>query len=484
MVSKQILAILAISAFIRVIFHFLVLPMSPSNFGPDEGTYAALAKYVSEGLPVEEFPEFGPDLYNSAKSLTLPSAGLIKIGFEELSAVRLVSTFYGIASSLLIAMCFFSYQKIFHKIPRESSVSADFRFVSLLALFSFLPSNFIWSTIGLRESGSQFWLIATFYILMKLFDAVGGDKLKFALLAVVALTCAFGSRPETALIFSVVALALSFGILVKSKKIAFFAVIATGTILGQAFTTTPVVASKESLGAFQVVAPSLNQSSTAKPSDTPQSSTAKPTDVSVSSEEVNLSEKCQKPNQTIQFEGQLFRCKSKKSYEVVERNPVKTLREQILTTKVLEYKRAVNALDAQSALPIVKCQNDSQNVISLIECNGAELPYRLFAFLFRPLLFFDQGSMSLELAAIENLGWLILIPLFFFVSLRPNKNLRDRVLSSSLATYVFLFASAASLYEGNLGTAFRHKSSILWPIIFTLMIAFQTFPQRSSRTNP
>ena len=482
--SKHILAILFLSAFIRLIFYSIILPKSPSSFGPDEGNYAALAKYVSEGLPVEEFPNFGPGLYNSAKSVILPSAGLIKLGIEELSAIRLISTLYGIASSLMLAMCFFSYQKIRHKNSQECNSSADFRFVSLLALFSFLPSNFIWSTIGLRESGSQFWLIASFYMLLKLFNAVGGDKLRFALLAVVVLTFAYGTRPQTALIFSVVALALSAALLVKLKKIALFVVIAAGTILGQAFTTTPVVASKETLGAFRVVAPSLTQNSTAKPSDAPQNSTAKPTEVSVSSEKVNLSDKCQRPNQTILFDGQLFQCKSKKTYEVVKRNPVVTIQQQILTTQILEYKRAVNALDAQSALPLVKCQNFSQDVVTLIKCNAAELPYRFFAFLFRPLLFFDKGSTFLELAAIENLGWLTLISLFFFVLLRPKKNLIERVLSSSLALYVFLFASGAALYEGNLGTAFRHKSSILWPIIFTLMIASQAFPQRSQRTNP
>jgi len=278
LVSKQILAILIVSAFIRVVFHFIFLPKSPSNFGPDEGTYAALAKYVSEGLPVEEFPEFGATLYNSAKSITLPSASLIKLGMEELSAVRLVSSVYGLASSLLLAMCFFSYQKIGYKISQEPHLSVDVRFVTLMTLFTFLPSNFIWSTIGLRESGSQFWLIASFYVLLKLFYAIGRDKLKFAPLAVVALTMAFGARPQTALIFSVVALTLSIALLLKLKKAILFLVIATGTMLGQAFTTTPVVVSKETLGAFRVEAPSLTQSSTPKPSDNPQSSTPKPSD--------------------------------------------------------------------------------------------------------------------------------------------------------------------------------------------------------------
>jgi hypothetical protein len=41
-----------------------------------------------------------------------------------------------------------------------------------------------------------------------------------------------------------------------------------------------------------------------------------------------------------------------------------------------------------------------------------------------------------------------------------------------LYLYALAFSTAASLYEGNLGTAFRHKSSILWPLILGLMVSF------------
>jgi hypothetical protein len=113
----------------------------------------------------------------------------------------------------------------------------------------------------------------------------------------------------------------------------------------------------------------------------------------------------------------------------------------------------------------------------LIECNLKELPYRLFAFLFRPLIFFDQGSTTLNFAALENLGWMILVPLSVWVSLRRRENTVDRFINLGLTSYVLVFASAAALYEGNLGTAFRHKSTILWPLIFILMIAPRIIPK-------
>jgi hypothetical protein len=102
--------------------------------------------------------------------------------------------------------------------------------------------------------------------------------------------------------------------------------------------------------------------------------------------------------------------------------------------------------------------------------------------LFRPLVFFDQGSATLTFAALENLGWMILGPLSVWVSLRKRENTLDRGVNLSLISYVTVFASAAALYAGNLGTAFRHKSTILWPLVFILMIAPRILPKFKRKT--
>jgi hypothetical protein len=411
--SKPVIVILSISAAIRGLFQFALLPDSPSEFGPDEGTYALLAKYVSQGLPVEEFPAYGPDLYNSAKSITLPSAFLIKLGLEELTAVRTIASVYGLASTLLLVLCFIAYLRLRHHKIQELRLSLDKQFTVILAVFAFLPSNFIWSTIGLRESGSQFWLITTFYFILKLLNSTGRDLWKFTALAALTLTFAYGTRPQTALVFSFVGLFFSTAILLKFRKfmplIAISIGIFVGIFGGQAFTTTPTT-------------------------------------------------------QTII-------------------NPLKTLQNQILTIRILEYKRSDNALGAQSALPISTCQSSSNEIVDTMKCNLSELPYRLFAFLFRPLVFFDQGSTTLTFAALENLGWMILVPLSVWVSLSKRENTVDRFINLSLTSYVLLFASAAALYEGNLGTAFRHKSTILWPLVFILMIAPRILPKFKWKTN-
>ena len=283
----------------------------------------------------------------------------------------------------------------------------------MLALFAFLPSNFIWSIIGLRESGSQFWVIATFYFILKLLNSTGRDLWKFTVLSAISLTIAYGARPQTALVFSLVMLFLSMAILLKFRKFVPIIAILIGIFAGQAFSTTPT---------------------------TPTTPT------------------------TI--------------------NPLKTLQNQVLTIRILESRRNANALGAQSALPISTCQSSPNEIVNSIRCNISELPYRLFAFLFRPLIFFDQGSTTLIFAALENLVWIILVPISIWVSLHKRENTLSRFISLTLTFYVLVFAFSAALYEGNLGTAFRHKSTILWPIIFILMISPRVLPKFRSKSEP
>ena len=479
--SKPVIAILALSTLCRLFFHFFALPSSPSVFGPDEGTYAALAKYASQGRPMEEFPLYGPGLYNSARTITLPSALLVLLGMDELSAIRAVSSFFGLASTLAMVLCFIAYLRLRGKTFDVLSQVSDRRFFPLLSIFTFFPSNFVWSTIGLRESGSQFWLITTFYLILKLLKSSRKDSWKLTAFCSLALTLAYGTRPETALVFSGVALLISIILLFKLRNFLPLIAISLGIFAGQAFTTTPKVLAETSLSAFQIVKNELNESAAPKPMESNQSAAPKPMESNQSAapkpmETLEakrnnfLSTKCTQDNQVIQYEGKKFLCKSSNSYQVVERNPAETLQNKILSTQILGYKRNVNALNAQTALPESDCQSLSRDAFLLIKCNISELPYRLFAFLFRPLIFFDQGSMTLFYAALENLGWMILIPLSFLAALRKREYSLDQFIQLSLAVYVILFASAAALVEGNLGTAFRHKSTILWPLIFILII--------------
>jgi hypothetical protein len=83
------------------------------------------------------------------------------------------------------------------------------------------------------------------------------------------------------------------------------------------------------------------------------------------------------------------------------------------------------------------------------------------------------------LAALENLVWMSLTlyillmfwrnrRLAFFYSLRPP------------LLFMILYCVGAGLYEGNSGTAFRHKSLILWVVLLLLASTIVATQQRKA----
>ena len=151
--------------------------------------------------------------------------------------------------------------------------------------------------------------------------------------------------------------------------------------------------------------------------------------------------------------------------------------------KNIESNRNANSLDALSALPLSSCSEVDQDALTLLGCNLAELPYRFFSFMFRPVILTDNGSPMFNYAAIENVGWTILILMTLWASLQRCQTLQIRFIQMSLGSYIILFSLGAALYEGNLGTAFRHKSAILWVLIFILMISNEIFPKEKNFRN-
>jgi hypothetical protein len=495
--SKFFFPIILISGLLRITFQYVFLPSIPSSFGPDEGTYAALAKYVEEGLPVQEFPGYGPSLYNTSRSFILPSSLLIRLGLDELVAVRATSSLYGLLSTIVLGLCFAAFLRVRFPLARDYSAHLGLRFTLLVLIFSFVPSNFLWSVLGLRESASQFWLMTTAYLCIVLIATKQMVCPHYVLGGSVCLVLAFGARRETALVFSLILLLLSAFLFLKLRNISVSLVVALGFIGGQFFTTTPTVEVKESLSAVKLSpgeskspaptqsgeskSPAPTQSGESKspaPTQSGESKSRAPTQSgeSKSPAPTRLSEvlnrNCTFENQVFDYQNETYKCKKKIKYDVLERNAVETVKNQVLTTQILEYKREVNSLEAQSALPVKACEFSIHPLVDKLLCNLSELPYRLPTFLFRPFPLVDSGSTFLQIAGIENLFWMVLVFMGMRTLFFPQISQQVRIATMGLAAYVLVFSTAAALYEGNLGTAFRHKSAILWPLILILLFSF------------
>jgi hypothetical protein len=75
--------------------------------------------------------------------------------------------------------------------------------------------------------------------------------------------------------------------------------------------------------------------------------------------------------------------------------------------------------------------------------------------------------------------WLGLILYAAISAFKKNLSKLAKFLVIWLYSYIITFSTAASLYEGNLGTAFRHKSSILWALVLGLLISHKDFKLKS-----
>jgi hypothetical protein len=101
-------------------------------------------------------------------------------------------------------------------------------------------------------------------------------------------------------------------------------------------------------------------------------------------------------------------------------------------------------------------------------CIAWRAPYMAATFLFRPIIGLDTTSKSSLFAAFENILWLGAFIFIIGMLIKKRSVAFFGPLAPSLIFFT-LYTIGAGSYEGNMGTAFRHKSLILW--VFLLLVA-------------
>jgi hypothetical protein len=87
-------------------------------------------------------------------------------------------------------------------------------------------------------------------------------------------------------------------------------------------------------------------------------------------------------------------------------------------------------------------------------------------FLLVPFIFIDNGSFFLNIQSVETPIWLFVYGLFFvalYQIIRRRRELDYAVIMAIL--FVFEFVAISALTEINVGTAVRHRSLFLLPIL-------------------
>ena len=393
---------------------------------PDEGTYAALAGVVGSGGDWASWNyNWGAGLYPGSRALLGPAALLIYFGLPDLTAVRVISVLYAVGSQLLLL----SIARLARgRLAPDAPGGLPLISWPMLgvAVFVLMPSNVLWSNLGLREAACAFWILAAVTCAGYLFttrDWRWKALCGVGIAASIAMT--FQSRVYLA---AALVIALAVGVVWFGRERPRFSItlalgIVAGTILGATLSLPATPAT---------TAPSVDGTASAGPSllgSLQQGAAQAPTAI----------------------------------------NPDTYLERG-------SYQREVSAQYANSAIATDSCVG-VPNPQSLRWCEITRLPGAAFAVMFRPLWpvdIPDEWSAVAVMASLENIAWLALVAAVIWVLVTRRFSMA-RLLAISLAYGALVIAGMAAL-EGNFGTAFRHKSSVLWALCLALILS--TWPRR------
>jgi hypothetical protein len=391
--KEKLWAIVAASFVARVIM-FFVLPNTPSSLAPDEGTYAALTRWIAESKPATNFPAFGEGLYLSGRSIIIPASVLNRIGMGELDAVRLVSSFYGFLS--LILLTFFAL-KLLNNSDQLSKFNSQL-ILLLFFVFAFLPSHFVWSNLGLREGPNEFWVLLSFVSVYVIFHfKTRYQGLAYFLLFASILMC-FSTRPQAGLVLGVGLLIYLVTRIKQAKSLIAIAAVLSGVFLGS-------IATSGNSGVSIIEDPGV-------------------------------------------------------VITMVDGIPSRHTGNQVAAASIIETPNC--PLSNNSVIASAPSRVDTY------ACILWRAPYMTTTFLLRPFIVGDVTSTSSAIAAIENLMWLLAFGLIGYFIVKRRGIPRFNKLAPSMIFFA-LYVVGAGAYEGNMGTAFRHKSLILWVVLALLL---------------
>jgi len=446
--KSKLYAIVFASFVVRVVAFFM-LPNKESSFAPDEGNYGGLTEWIAQGKPADQY-SFG-GLYIISRSLIVPASLLNRLGLSGLDSVRIISSLYGLLATVLAVHLLL---KLSNSLPEVSKfVSGNqMKTLFLLVIFSFLPSNLAWSFVGLRDSAMNFWVLAVYVIVFYVFT-LNGRSLKLASLGILlTIPLVFSSRPQVGWAVGVSLLTyLLIKVRVRVSQIL-IPITLMGIVSGY-IATTPF--SIEAAETFIVKPPTANIDNDAA---------AK-----------NL---CEYDRQEVISQNAKFTCLQKvdKTSVVGLRNPAAVLVDQ---TESIPERHQINKVGAASAIQTLACPFTSDSKIQKYFCLAYRTPYTTYTFLFRPMIGADVTSPSSLFAAVENIFWLASF-LFVIVMFILNRRLAFFGALAPSLLFFSLYSAAAGASEGNMGSAFRHKSLILWVVILLLASTIVATQQRKA----
>ena len=440
-------------AYIGLHVTFSILLGNITAFAPDEGLYRNIFSNLFDAGFTSEVGFSGiwePWL----RTLYLPAQLLTYLGISDLLSLRFLAIAYStLATYLLIKMA-------------KDNGRDDRVFKAAIIAISFMPTVFLWSSIGLRESFLYLEISAILYFLSRIKDELDVRNLLGLALAIFSLSMT--KNYIFILFLFAFILTLLFFTFVKRKMF-----ITHVLILGIA--VMPLSFNPELVPAIS----SYFKGQVAKVD------TIELGDIN-NDGRCDYFEPCANNNGNGNGNGNEDRNGDGK---VDEEDSIEYVATGGMTVYALlvQLKGSPNTivariasglgitakLEAISKSAIVvetdKSVVENQKKLSLQQA-GLKKPLQVLEssakFLLVPFIFVDNGSLFLNIQSIETPIWLFIYALFFMGLYQVIRRRREFDYAVMMATiFAFEFVAISALTEINVGTALRHRSLLLIPIL-------------------
>lgn len=411
---------------------FIVLFDKVTAFAPDEKLYISIFKNLyNSNFSLNGSYGWPEGSINPLRVIYLPAKILEIIGFSDFYSIRMLTVFY----SMLTLYLLLRLTSNFHVLGKSS------RFWIVAAFF--VPSYFLWTSIGLREGFIFLALIGLFYG-MKL--SHNTQRICSSVLILASAICLLISKTYLYSLFIVALLAavITVSLLTKKLDLSSSKILALCLIPALFFPaiSTNIIISARSWAEIKFATPTQSSS----------------------------------PTPEILTRGQTLH---DLNTQLNNNSILAWISNAIGISTVLEDR-------SQNAYLPAGSEELSENSKQLqIQPASLRDPLSVlkgaFNFLFVPAPFVDNGSFFLNAQSYESFAWYIyyvLLVLLIFGVLRRKYELN---LHSILATYFSLgFIILSVLVEVNYGTSVRHRSVLLFGILIMLAI----FQEIDSKTKP
>ena len=428
------------TAYIGLHVTFSLLLGNITAFAPDENVYKSIfARLYSAGF-TSDVLGFGGAWEPWLRLVYLPAKLLTYLGLSDLMAARFLAITYSALATLLVI-----------KIARENHRDDRLFKIAIIAV-SFIPTVFLWSSIGMRESLLYLEISAILFCFSRLRHNIDLRNTLFLGFALFSLAMTKNYIYILFLFATLITLVLfSF---INRRNFVNHLLVLSLALVPLAFNPTLIPAiNNYLLGQVEKV-------DTIEIGDINNDGRCDSFEPCANG---NDNDNEEDPIGYVETGGMTVHA----LLDELERDP------NTIIARIASALGITAKLEAISKSAIVVETDESvvenQKKLSLQQA-GLKKPLQVLEssakFLLVPFIFMDNGSLFLNIQSIETPIWLFIYGLFFvglYQIIRRRHELDYAVMMATL--FAFEFVAISALTEINVGTALRHRSLLLIPIL-------------------